>query len=142
MNRLTARQWIFTVLCFLTAVSGTILMAGTAKATGKECVIISKAQLITQFEPYTKRTFIIPANLRDAYFEHLNKLRKQNGKFAIAADEMIVLEGKNGKYDIEIFYEGCVLPFVTQLLPKQGMEVFFRLTGGEAITAFIEDPDA
>lgn len=32
MNRLTVRQWIFTVLCFLAAVSGTILMAGTAMA--------------------------------------------------------------------------------------------------------------
>lgn len=142
MNRLTARQWIFTVLCFLTAVSGTILMAGTAKAAEKECVIMSKDKLLIGIESYVKRAIIIPDDLRDAYFKKLNKLRKVNGVFEIVTDEMIIFETKNDMYGIEIFYEGCVLPFVAQLLPKQGMEMFFHLHGESDIVKFVEDTDA
>ena len=132
------KRFLVSVLCILGAFA---FMAVTPKAAGK-CVIMSKEQLVNQIEPYVRRAIIIPDEMRNAYFVNLNKIRKQNGTFEIVTDEMIIFETKRGTFGVEIFYEGCLLPFVKNILSKESTEVFFKMTGGDDILAYLKGSDA
>lgn len=132
------KRFFVSVLCILGAFA---FMAVTPKAAEK-CVFMSKEQLVNQIEPYIKRAIVVPDKMRDSYFVSLNKVRKQNGTFEIVTDEMIIFETKRGTLGIEIFYEGCLLPFVKNILSRESTEVFFKMTGGDDILTLLKGSDA